>query len=319
MQSLTRRTMFIVLAAELLCAFVFSRTALWHEERTRLHAFDVMLWGRSDSVLGAVQDAEDANADVTIDPRELKLPPDDIFAVYNYGDRMLGSSSTAPAELVDRKANGYSDREFNRHHYRIVQRDGMRVIDREKNGRNGLLRPITIVYAARTDGMWHDIHEAANYYMIVGGVLLVVTAALLMLLLRQALRPLDELAEQAKAVSKDSLVFEAPKSALRIRELAPLAETLSLTIASLRKAFENEARFVGDAAHELKTAVAVVRSTVQLMMMRAQTPEEITQGLERLLADNQRVEELVARMLTLARMEARREPVTFPLSTTAAG
>ena len=57
--SLTKRFIAAVLVVELLCAITFSGVALWHERWARLHAFDVMLGGRSDSLLGAVQDAEE--------------------------------------------------------------------------------------------------------------------------------------------------------------------------------------------------------------------------------------------------------------------
>jgi len=62
-------------------------------------------------------------------------------------------------------------------------------------------------------------------------------------------------------------------------------------------------RFVSDAAHELKTAVAVVKSSLQLLAMRQRTPEEYAAGVEVSLVDCERMEEIVARMLTLARAE----------------
>ena len=62
--------------------------------------------------------------------------------------------------------------------------------------------------------------------------------------------------------------------------------------------------FVSDAAHELKTAVAVIKSSLQLVGMRPRTPEEWQAGNERALADAARMEELVAKMLTLARVES---------------
>ncbi len=58
---------------------------------------------------------------------------------------------------------------------------------------------------------------------------------------------------------------------------------------------------MSDAAHELKTAVAVVKSSVQLIGVRSRTADEYQGGLDRVLDDNQRVEDLVTRMLTLAR------------------
>ena len=60
---------------------------------------------------------------------------------------------------------------------------------------------------------------------------------------------------------------------------------------------------MGDAAHELKTSIAVVRSSVQLLMLKRRTPDEYSAGLERVLEDNIRVESLAAQMLQLARTE----------------
>ena len=72
----------------------------------------------------------------------------------------------------------------------------------------------------------------------------------------------------------------------------------------LERSFTQQRTFVSDAAHELKTAVAVVKSSLQLVGMRQRTPEEYHAGNERALADTARIEELVAKMLTLARVES---------------
>ena len=63
--SLVRRAIIAVLLIELLCASAFVLTALWHERGARLRALDETIAGRSDSLIGAVQDAEDpADKDV---------------------------------------------------------------------------------------------------------------------------------------------------------------------------------------------------------------------------------------------------------------
>jgi signal transduction histidine kinase len=49
----------------------------------------------------------------------------------------------------------------------------------------------------------------------------------------------------------------------------------------------------------------VERSTVQLLAMRQRSAEEYSEGLGRALQDNERVEQLVSRMLTLGRFEER--------------
>lgn len=304
-RSLARRAIALVLFTELLCALAFSATALWHERESRLRAFDVMLQGRSDSLLGSVQDAEDPEDNVTIDPSELKLPPEDVWAVYNFGGRLLGTSPNAGPALIERHSDGVRSVTVDGHDYRARQSEGMRIIDRLENGGVGLRRPVTIVYASRTNRIWHEIAEAAGFYIAVSVGLICATAVILIVALRRLLHPLKELAVEAARVNANSFEFDAPQSALETKELRPLAETLSATIARLKEALHVQHRFVSDAAHELKTAVAVERSTVQLLAMRQRSAEEYAEGLSRALEDNERVEQLVSRMLTLGRFEER--------------
>ena len=73
-RSLSNRVLTIVLSAQLICAVVLSAFALLHERRTRLRAFDDSLRGRSDSVLGAIQDAEDKDNNVTRRPTGVQNP-----------------------------------------------------------------------------------------------------------------------------------------------------------------------------------------------------------------------------------------------------
>jgi signal transduction histidine kinase len=189
--------------------------------------------------------------------------------------------------------------------YRVRQSEGIRIIDRLEYGSVGLRRPVTIVYASRTNHLWHEIAEAAGFYIAVSVGLMCVTAVFLILALRRLLHPLKELAERAAGVSANSIEFDPPTSAMETKELRPLAEALSATIGRLKKALHMQHRFVSDAAHELKTAVAVQRSTVQLLAMRERSAEEYAEGLGRALQDNERVEQLVSRMLTLGRFEER--------------
>jgi signal transduction histidine kinase len=309
--SLLRRAIGVVLLAELLSALALSVTALSHERRTRLRAFDTMLQGRSDSVLGAIQDVGDTDDHVSIDPSELRVPDDDVFAVYNLqatpggspAGSLVGESAFAPPELTARQEKGFSNRRYNGRRYRVFEREGLRILDRDEPSAQPLQRPVVIVYAASTDRIWHEILEAARFYAVVSSLLLGATALLLVLLLRRVLAPLAELAASVQDVSVHSPNFDPPASALRVRELQPLAATLASAIGRLRQALEEQHRFVGDAAHELKTAVAVVRSTIQVLTLRPRSSEEYAKGLEVLLEDNRRVEELVSQMLLLARME----------------
>jgi signal transduction histidine kinase len=302
-RSLTRQTIGIVLAAQILCTVLLCGASLLNEWHTRFRAFDIRIQGRSDSLLGAIQDAEDPEDNVTIDPTELKVPDEDVYAVYNQGGRLLGTSPRAPAPLIDRAKDGFRNLRIDGISYRVLQREALRVIDREENGGIGLRRPVTIVYASPEGHVWHETLEAVRFYLIMIILAATLSVGVVTLRLRRALRPLSDLAEEAAHISAPSLDFNAPDSVLQIRELRPLADVLTNTVAGLRESFAKEHRFVGDAAHELKTAIAVIRSSVQVLMLRQRSGDEYRAGLERILEDNQRVETIVSQMLQLARLE----------------
>ena len=301
--SLIRQTVGIVVAAQLICAALLCGSALLHERNARLHALDISLQGRSDSLLGAIQDAEDPEDNVMIDPAELRLPENDVYAVYNQGGRLLGSSPAASSVLISRQADGFRDVRLGRAKYRVLQREALRVIDRAETQGIGLKRPVTIVYASSEVHLWHEILEAVSFYLVTLALATGLTVALVALLLRNALLPLSALGTAAEQLSPPALAFTAPASVRRVRELRPLAAALTDTVGRLREAFSKEQRFVSDAAHELKTAIAVARSSVQLLMLRRRTLEEYAVGLQRILEDNGRVEALVAQMLQLASLE----------------
>ena len=147
------------------------------------------------------------------------------------------------------------------------------------------------------------MRNAIVFFSLSNLVLLIVTGVLMAWLLHRGLAPMRQLAAEAENISIHRWSFQAPESAVETRELAPLASALTAAMQRLEASFSQQRRFVGDAAHELKTAVAVVKSSLQLLNMRQRTTDEYEAGVEVSLADCERMEEIVARMLTLARAE----------------
>jgi signal transduction histidine kinase len=301
--SLTRQIISIILITQLVCAIGLAGAALWHERRTQFRAFDIRLQGHSDSLLGAIQDAEDPGDTLKIEPAELKLPRSDVYAVYNRGGSLIGTSADAPPALIRRGEDGFRDSKADGLTYRVLQREALRKIDREESDGAGFNRPVTILYASPETHVWHEAMEEARFHLLTIAIAAVLAAFLVSILLRRTLRPLSALANAAASLSAPDLRFDPPPSALRIVELRPLAEVLTRVVERLREAFAKEHQFVGDAAHELKTAVAVVRSSVQVLMLKRRTVGEYEAGLDRVLEDTQRLEVLIAQMLQLVRLE----------------
>jgi signal transduction histidine kinase len=308
-RSLTRRLIAGVLLAELLCAASFSVVAIVHEMHVQRRAFDIMLRGRADSLLGAVQDTDDPEANVTVDRSELMLPDEDIYEVLSPTGRLLGESPNADAKVLRALASSRSEGYFNVKvggiHYRALRTQGVRVIDRLENG--GTRRPVSLIYGAPTRHLFHEVLEAARFYVLTSVLLLAATGAVLAWLLRRWLSPLWELARSASRVSASSWEFRPTPNALGTRELEPIILSIQQLLAGLREAFERQRRFTGDAAHELKTSLALLKSSLQLLTLGHRNASQYEEGLSDLAVDVQRMEELTERMLVLARIEE--EPV----------
>lgn len=304
--SITHRLIATILLVELLAALAISGAAMLYERHVRFHSFDVMLRGRADSLLGAVQDADDKEDNVMLDGTQVNLPAEDIYQVQDAQGRILGRSQnwTGPdAALLTAKSGKRLRLSVAGRHYRALRLEGVRVVDPgEKPG--GIPRHVSIFYGSPVDHVWGEIWEAVGFYAGTSLCLLAVSGLLIFWLLNRGLAPLRQLAAEAAGVSVNSWNFAPPERARNIKELAPLTNALEMVLAGLERAFLQQRRFVGDAAHELKTAVAVLKSSLQLLTLRHRTADEYERGIERCQLDCERMEETVAKMLTLARVEA---------------
>jgi len=306
--SLRRRLIAAVLLLE--CLLVLGLTGatllyIWHDQ---IRAFDRMVRGRADSLLGAVHDAEDVADNVTITPGALDLPSGDLWMARDTRGRILAQSAawkpSAEKDLGDTQKD---------HNFRLEGRSfrglvlhGVRQIDADDTS-PGIARPVTIFYASPLGPVEHTLERAARFLAIASALLLLLTGLGLALLLRRGLSPLEELSQAAAAITPRHPRFRAPAVAHRTAELAVLAQALESATQKLEDAFQQQQVFVHDAAHELKTAVTIVKSSLQLLASRPRTAREYSIGLEACLADCARMEDLVQRMLQLARFE--REPV----------
>jgi two-component system OmpR family sensor kinase len=275
-----------------------------NERHTELKAFDATLRGTADSIMGAVQDAENETGDVILDMQGVQLAKDAVFRVEDERGKIIRSVGDIPTQITlpGNGASTFQNAQVSGRHYRFVIHHGLRILDPgEPSG--GIRRTITIIYGAPVDHVWHEVFEAIRFFAIATAILLGITALGMVWLLRRGLSPLYELAQQAERITTKAWQFESPASAKRTEELRPLAQALEAALNRLQRSFEQQRRFTSDAAHELKTDVAIVKSSLQLLSMRKRTVEEYSRGLALGLDDFTRLEMTVQKMLTLARLE----------------
>lgn len=303
--SLTWRLVSSVVLAELLCAAVLVTVTVVHERHEHLKAFDVSLRGRVDSVMGALQDADDPGANLVLTRSDLSLPKDDAFLVLRPDGSVLDAMNWK-SEFPVPVAAGSSEFKLKHKPYREMRMERVRTIDPLTPG-GGIKRPVTVIYVTPLGHVWHAIMEDVRFSVVTALAVLSLTAIALAWFVRRTLQPLRGLAEDAARVSADRWSFTPSNDVMGTRELKPVAESIQTLLGNLEQAFVERRRFVSDAAHELKTAVAVMKSSLQLLTMRPRSGEEYAAALERPLEDTERMETLVARMLTLGRVDEQME------------
>lgn len=303
--SITRRVVTVVLLVELLSALCVTGMALLYERHAHFRSFDIMLRGRADSVLGAVQDAEDTGDNVTLASSGLDLPSEDVYEVRDGDNRLLGRSRNwdGPSQkLFDKAREGFVTMTARGTRYRCVRVQGLRIVDPEESG-SGVPRHVIIIYGSPTRRVWQAVMGAVEFFAIANLLVLVVTGIAMTWLLHRSMAPIRQLAAEASGVSVLSWNFHPPEQARSVQELAPLVTTLETLLQRLERSFLQQRQFVSDAAHELKTAVTVVKSSLQLLNLKPRSAVEYQVGLERCETDCIRLEELVGDMLMLARLE----------------
>lgn len=301
--SITRRLVVAVLILEILAALALIVAITLHERHIQLKAFDATLIGSAESLMGAVQDAEDEGDNVLLDLRGVHINNGSVYKVVDERGRVLGSAgefAQLPPSISD--SPGFHDVKISRRHYRFFVLHGLRIID-PGNSKGGVRHNISIVYGMRVGRVWHEVIEAIRFFAIATTLLLAVTAIFMVLSIRKSLSPIHELAHETDQIGDHNWHFIAPASAKETVELRPLARALEAALTRVQLSFGQQKRFTRDAAHELKTDVAIVKSSLQLLSMRKRTADEYSAGLALSLEDFTRLESTVEKLLNLARLE----------------
>jgi signal transduction histidine kinase len=305
-RSIAFRLIMAVLTVELAAAILTVVLSFGFERHIHFHTLDVIMHGHVDTILGAVQESDDGQDNVMLVQADLHLPKEDLWEVLDARGRLLGISPNwqgVQPESVPTGRGAFLEMVINGHRYHLLRRQGTRLVDPGEQG-GGKPRTVTVIYGSRINRVWEAIWASVEFYALGSGLLLLVTGPLIAWLLHRGLLPLRQLAALAAQVSANSWQFDPPASARGTPELAPLTLALESVLQRLERSFIQQRTFVSDSAHELKTAVAVVKSSLQLLNLKRRTAEEYQTGLERCLTDCLRIEDLVAKMLTLAREES---------------
>nr|WP_199067660.1 sensor histidine kinase [Chromobacterium sp. ASV5] len=158
-----------------------------------------------------------------------------------------------------------------------------------------------LVQVAETPESRHDLARGLLLGSLLQELFLVLVLLLIVFLaVGRGLRPLQRLSAEVSQRKEGEL---QPLSVAGLPgEVLPLVEALNLHSERLQRLFAARRRFIDDAAHQLKTPLAVMQAQAELASREAASPEQRRQ-LAKLLATSRHAGHMVRQLLQMSRLE----------------
>lgn len=188
-------------------------------------------------------------------------------------------------------------------------------------GVDGIIQTLKIIFST----------QKYNILFKAEAILIMVKLVLGTLSIRRTLKPIDELTSVAMQLGSGANDFDEEKF-LRLEaaidEISPMAENASLRtgdqqlaglelavnnlIERMRDSYRQQARFVSDASHELRTPIAVIKGYADMLDRWGKTDEKVlTESIEAIKTESEHMNYLVEQLLFLARGDNGRNKMTF--------
>ena len=169
---------------------------------------------------------------------------------------------------------------------------------------------VNIVVVGSSRYTYHEMREFLRLSLILGASLIVGSVVAVMWSVRCSLRPIHKTAERLQRISHPT-VGKALFDDLKVpQELHPFVSALTDMLGRLDKVLQQQKQFTSDAAHELRTPLSVVKSTLQATQMHERDANEYRRAIADALKDVARMEHLTEQLLVLARMDENSEHMT---------
>ncbi len=209
------------------------------------------------------------------------------FQIWSDKGKLLARSTTAPREPLTDQTKGFSDRRIDGRSWRIYSKV-------DERHRHRIL--VAESYEAR-----NAVGKELAKHLLTPLVIALPTLALgLVLLMRQRFKPLQRLATSIGQRSPDRL---DPIAAADVpQEIQPIIEQTNRLLQRVSDSIEQERRFTADAAHEIRTPLAVIRTYAQVAAAAAENDER-TRALTSVVQATDRATHLLAQLLTMARLD----------------
>lgn len=146
-----------------------------------------------------------------------------------------------------------------------------------------------------------DMRDTAGHALILATVLLLIVGVIMWILTKRTFKPVHAFSSALR--HRRSFDFTPLPLDRLPQELHPFVASFNNLLKQLDEAIEGERRFIGDAAHELRTPLSAVQAQAEIAL-NATAPQDKEAALKKLLVVARRSTRLSEQLLDLARINA---------------
>ncbi len=171
--------------------------------------------------------------------------------------------------------------------------------------RHVLHEEVANILVARSCGyVYHEVAEFLGLLFMAGGSVTLLTVLLVPIIISHGLHAITDLGAKLGQITHSSLKNDSDIMPDVPIELKPFKAALQEMLSRLHKTMQQQERLTADVAHELRTPLAIIKSTLQTLRIQARPAIEYEEGIDDTLKDVDRMEHLVSQLLSLARLDA---------------
>lgn len=175
----------------------------------------------------------------------------------------------------------------------------------------GLTAPVVVEVAETLDARRADTGRLLTGLLVLEGALILLAVVLLPIAVRWGLRPVTRIQAELDARAASDMA-PLPLSAAPA-ELRDLVKAFNAMLGRLSQAMTAMRRFTGDASHQMRTPLSILRTHVAVLRDVAPGSAEASQSLDDIDRGAARLSYLVAQLLALARADDAAARMQAPL------
>lgn len=164
-------------------------------------------------------------------------------------------------------------------------------------------RDMDLVFQASTSirGLHDDLAAITREMLLLSPIALIAATIAGMFLTRRMLSPVDAISRKAETIQADNLSDRLPVNGTD--EFGKLSQTINSMLSRLETQFEQQRRFVGDASHELRSPLTVIKGAAELGAADDLATDRSRDYFRRINQAADRTTRLVENLLFLARSD----------------